>query len=1138
MLPKKLIPMKGDFSRLSGIRATKKHFNGVLKQQGRVQLDSDWNELIAIIEHQRKTRTTDIVGSCGAPVHNSGFEIGYPEVGFNDLLIASGRMYVGGVLCETTPSSWQPIRDFEGDSTLLVDDIRVDGIPIPKNLWAQVSTQEHPIGVIAQIILIEEGKLLLNKDLTGLMTDTHPRWRPLLRYSRQPDFPTAPPYEPKAGRTDLVYLDVWERHITAVEDPALLEVALGGPDTDNRSKVIAQVKILPNVGNVDCPDTIKKWEQWIKRPNGRLTTIAKQPATPDDPCALNESGGYQGLENRLYRVEIHEGNFPSGEATFKWSRHNAANAYSIVKFIEETGGEVKKIILQQNGKDDSSSIKALDWIEISGEKTDLAVLKPGKIVQVEKVEGNTIALKADVSAYKNEFRPKARRWNISQELKEVPEKIIPGQEFILEDGIAIQFSGEEFRTGDYWVFTARTLTGTIEKLNEAKPMGIQHHYCKLALVTGLQNGMVTIEDCRPEFPPLTELPSGGGSCCTAVVKKGESIQQAIESLPEREGTVCIQAGVHFIQHPIYIVQSKGLTIKGCGGPVHIINIAEEGADGSIFHIKDSWNVNIQQLWCATLNGAQAVEAINCSFSSITDCQLICGGYTPGEEYMANRASVISCYGLVNDITISRNLILGMNGIAFQEEAGQEGNLYNNIKINNNQLFVLESAVVQHPNVANTRLDLSDNLMQGFEIKLLEKAAFPEALFIAVAEKALYDDAILSEAKAVREEGIPFEAINKGYMMPIHELNDHLNGQSVVSEETAFDSRFTATPTTRALVYLKGKLLGSKIANNVLRGLMGIVLGHDALEEPNAVAPDSILTDLKIYDNIISSKILGIRLYNWLAYHPEVKDIVHGEIIIRHNTIVGGKQNGIELETNGALTGLIIEGNQISEMGLNGIAVSHSSVDISNLVIKDNVITNCHQLAGIEAASWQYAGIVLARVRKTQIIGNIISKNGQNLQGSRAVIKGIYIHQAHETIIANNQFDKNGTGEEHNRDGVIQVSRENSNVISTDIQIINNIVKSSISKVLIINGPTVEENTMNEKAVISGNLFESTLYGPIVDLHISRCIFSNNYVKHETPASTSGDAVDFHNSSKIIAIGNICTGNITNGTGIKVFDHNI
>ena len=37
------------------------------------------------------------------------------------------------------------------------------------------------------------------------------------------------------------------------------------------------------------------------------------------------------------------------------------------------------------------------------------------------------------------------------------------------------------------------------------PAGIEHHYCRLALVQLGPNGLQVVEDCRPLFPPLTEV---------------------------------------------------------------------------------------------------------------------------------------------------------------------------------------------------------------------------------------------------------------------------------------------------------------------------------------------------------------------------------------------------------------------------------------------------------------------------------------------------------------------------------------------------------------------------------------------------------------------------------------------------------
>jgi len=93
--------MKGDFTR-STFRKDK-HYNKVKMQQGRVQIDADFNEQIDILGHYSKTTLRDIIGESGAPSENAGFEImpfldnDTGEVGYH---IGNGRYYVDGILVE------------------------------------------------------------------------------------------------------------------------------------------------------------------------------------------------------------------------------------------------------------------------------------------------------------------------------------------------------------------------------------------------------------------------------------------------------------------------------------------------------------------------------------------------------------------------------------------------------------------------------------------------------------------------------------------------------------------------------------------------------------------------------------------------------------------------------------------------------------------------------------------------------------------------------------------------------------------------------------------------------------------------------------------------------------------------------
>ena len=83
----------------------------------------------------------------------------------------------------------------------------------------------------------------------------------------------------------------------------------------------------------------------------------------------------------------------------------------------------------------------------------------------------------------------------------------------LEGGVQVFFSDGMYHPGDYWLIPARTATGDIEwppfeipnqQPIPQPPLGIRHHYCRLALLE-VQAGALSLMDCRMTFAPLTEL---------------------------------------------------------------------------------------------------------------------------------------------------------------------------------------------------------------------------------------------------------------------------------------------------------------------------------------------------------------------------------------------------------------------------------------------------------------------------------------------------------------------------------------------------------------------------------------------------------------------------------------------------------
>jgi photosystem II stability/assembly factor-like uncharacterized protein len=345
-------------------------------------------------------------------------------------------------------------------------------------------------------------------------------------YFNQKQYPNPPEIDKVDKQTDLVYLDVWERHITAIEDPDIREVALGGPDTTTRVQTICQVKIQTNVDKKKCKQNIDGWPP--EPGKGRLTTGTEPDAISDESCIIAPGGGYRGLDNRLYRVEIHDPG-DIGTATFKWSRDNGSVVYAIENF---EAGDPKQIKVKQLGKDSILKLKKGDWVEILGDETELKG-EPGTIAQIDDIKEaqRIISLSAGVSSHSQEAHPKICRWDQSSETVLVESGKIP-----LEKGVIIEFTGEDFKTGDYWVFAARTATADVEVLTQEPPMGIEHHYCKLALVTWHEGNhgkwSAVIEDCRKDFPSLTEICAedicfDNSECEFA---EAETVQDAIDRL--------------------------------------------------------------------------------------------------------------------------------------------------------------------------------------------------------------------------------------------------------------------------------------------------------------------------------------------------------------------------------------------------------------------------------------------------------------------------------------------------------------------------------------------------------------------------------------------------------------------------------
>jgi hypothetical protein len=254
-----------------------------------------------------------------------------------------------------------------------------------------------------------------------------------------------------------------------------------------------------------------------KRPlndRGLLPTLAawtKPPTQPkDEYCDSRGTGGYTGLENQLFRVEIHQGSTSLWDGvrtdngnivtTGGYPRIDPANAPMTFKYSIDNGSIVYRVkelsagtlTLASAWRDESRAIKPGSWMEILKESADAGIL-----VYVRDVQKTNDGVKikftlqpdnppASAATY-NPAWPDAtkgdvivRRWD-HYARKDFPQYqggiVVPGvlngdvwtsKEIPLQDGIWIRFTlranlpnspnpefRPEFRPGDYWLIPAR-----------------------------------------------------------------------------------------------------------------------------------------------------------------------------------------------------------------------------------------------------------------------------------------------------------------------------------------------------------------------------------------------------------------------------------------------------------------------------------------------------------------------------------------------------------------------------------------------------------------------------------------------------------------------------------------------------------
>ncbi|MES2639542.1 MAG: DUF6519 domain-containing protein [Myxococcota bacterium] len=467
-----------------------------------------------------------------------------------------------------------------------------------------------------------------------------------LRYLDQPDLPGAAALPDLApARAHFVFLDVWERAVTALDDPGILEPAMEGLDTTTRLRLVQQVRVRTNVAVDDAtpPSAVGDGRLTTNVPMGMAERYGVEHFNPcRDRCLFTETAsvgeGYRGSEHLFVRVEVLVG----GPApVIAWARDNGATVFPLV---ETSAAGADRVVVQMG---DAARLRPGDLVVVEDEWTrrDPGGAHPAVLRRVRSVEAGTGAVIFDGpgsllatdpaldagGALPWEASPTRRaalrRWDGADRLK-------TGVCYNLPDGLRFALRGTDFRPGEYWCFTVRihladgTSRGVVETLTDRAVMGPVHHAVPLARITPGADGTRVFEDLRPRWMPLAdvrdrlielETEEHGKGPFTVVVGDGrfshgdvdqlldegvtgdEALAEALrllrlridgqEAPADAGGTIYIRRGRYRLEHPVVIAGLKHVRILGEGEGTELLVTGAGGA----FYLDQCEDVRVESL---------------------------------------------------------------------------------------------------------------------------------------------------------------------------------------------------------------------------------------------------------------------------------------------------------------------------------------------------------------------------------------------------------------------------------------------------------------------------------------------------------------------------------------------------------------
>jgi hypothetical protein len=461
-----------------------RNYTALVAQQGRVTLEADWNEAEAIEAAGDRAVTLDVVGKVGTPDGGYAVTASGLTSGDWDLSVEPGTLYLGG-----------------------------DRL----HLGSVVDLANQP-------------------DWRDVATDA--LWVAPAPAAASP--PTAPANE-------LVYLLAIEQQVSAVEDPALADVALGGPDTMQRLRVLQRFvrwstqtstcnaawrevqDAWAGIGLAVDPATAKL------RSNATLQVGFVTDPVPPSACQPVAAGGYLGAENQLIRVQIASVD-ADGTPTIVWGFDNAAFLYELAPVPPGSSGNL--VLTLTRAPVDSyhhpvvgQSVELLrDAASLTPDDPDLSaadghyIAAPGgpifTVTQRYDSSSGALTVAGSLPAgYEHASQLYLRVWQGSCPAPAGTAVQLTGAGAEIGVTVTLRSPSGKFHPGDFWCFALRPSVPDLiyparYGADPQPPDGPRVLACPVAMVVseiGAATPIATVTSCIPPFDNLVELTASGGS---------------------------------------------------------------------------------------------------------------------------------------------------------------------------------------------------------------------------------------------------------------------------------------------------------------------------------------------------------------------------------------------------------------------------------------------------------------------------------------------------------------------------------------------------------------------------------------------------------------------------------------------------